>query len=363
MGPEIDNLWTALAYARDAPNPTVAIRLGTLGWYFALAERVSEGRRFLDLTLSATRDDAPIEWRIEQLAVLCYLATEELDLDAALAAGERALSLAETAAAPRQLGLAQLTLALAQAQSGDLERADAMAQASYATLEAAGDDWGAAASGIIRASGAARAGDVSLVSAMAAGIGRHADAIDYDPFRVPGLLLEAWVAERRREGAAAIEAYRRALELAARVGFGDHAAFALSELGSNALANGNLREAEELQRQALSTAEAAQATWVTAHAHVQLARIAAVSGDPEGAKTLYSKVLEWSQAKRLHQARESLFVALTGHPATAALRGLADLAESRGDSASADDFRGRASRSPEPEGLPLRVAEPWQRSV
>ena len=48
---ENDNLWAALAYARDAPDPAVAVRLGTLGWYFALAERVSEGRRFLELAL------------------------------------------------------------------------------------------------------------------------------------------------------------------------------------------------------------------------------------------------------------------------------------------------------------------------
>ena len=41
---------------------------------------------------------------------------------------------------------------------------------------------------------------------MAAAIRRHSDAIGYDAFRVPGLLLEAWVAERRQDGAAAIEA-------------------------------------------------------------------------------------------------------------------------------------------------------------
>ena len=57
---ENDNLWAALAYARDAPDPGVAIRLGTLAWYFGLAGRVSEGRRFLDLALAATRDDAPV---------------------------------------------------------------------------------------------------------------------------------------------------------------------------------------------------------------------------------------------------------------------------------------------------------------
>ena len=43
---------------------------------------------------AATRDDAPVELLIELLASLCYLATEELDLDAALEAGERALTLA-----------------------------------------------------------------------------------------------------------------------------------------------------------------------------------------------------------------------------------------------------------------------------
>jgi len=338
---ENDNLWAALAYALDAPDPAVANRLGTLGWYFALAERVSDGRRFLELALSATRDDAPVELLVDLLANLCFLATEELDLDAALGAGERALALAASATAPKQLGLAQLTLALALAQSGD-ERADAMAKDACATLEAAGDDWGAAASGLIRATGAARSADVATVAAMAATVLRHSDAIEYDAFRVPALLLEAWVAERRRDGAAAVDGYRRALELAARIGFGDHAAFALSALGSSVLANGDVREAEELQRQALLTAEAAQATWVAAHARVQLGRIAAASGDADAAERLYREVLEWSQIERPRQARESLFLALAGSPATAALFGLAELAEGRGDTAAADEFRARA---------------------
>ena len=340
---EDDNLWAALAYARDTPDPAVAIRLGTLGWYFVLAERVSDGRRFLELALSTTRDDAAVELRIELLASLCFLATEELDLDPALEAGERALTLAASTSvtAPKQLGLAQLTLALALAHSGD-ERADAMAQDAYATLEAAGDDWGAAASGLIRATGAARAADVATVAAMAATVLRHSDAIEYDAFRVPGLLLEAWVAERRRDDAAAVDGYRRALELGARIGFGDHAAFALSALGALALAIGDLREAGELQQQALLTAEAAQATWVVAHARIQLGRIATASGDADGAEGLYRQVLEWSQMERPRQARESLFLALAGSPATAALLGLAELAEGRGDTPAADELRSRA---------------------
>jgi predicted ATPase/DNA-binding SARP family transcriptional activator len=342
LEPENDNFWAALAYARDAADPAIAVRLGTLGWYFTLAERVSEGRRFLELALSSSLDDAPSDLRIELLATLCYLATEELDLDAALSAGERALALAASAAAPKQLGLAQLTVALALAQSGDEERADAMAQRACATLEAAGDDWGAAASGIIRATGAARAGDVPTVAAMTETVRRHADAIEYDAFRVPGLLLEAWVAERRGDGAAAVAGYRHVLELAGRIGFGDHAAFALCALGLNAFAGGDLHEAEELQRQALATADAADATWVAAHARVQLARMAAATGDADTAEGLYRRVLEWSQLQRPHHARESLFVALAGSPATAALVGLAEIAEDRGDTASADEFRARA---------------------
>ena len=110
---ENDNLWAALAYAREAPDPAVAVRLGTLGWYFALAERVSEGRRFLELALG---DGGRRAGRVAGRAArrLCFLANEELDPDAALAAGERALELAATGAAPAAR-IAQLTLALALA--------------------------------------------------------------------------------------------------------------------------------------------------------------------------------------------------------------------------------------------------------
>jgi predicted ATPase/DNA-binding SARP family transcriptional activator len=323
---ENDNFWAALAYAEDAHDAGVAARLGTLGWYFTLAGRVSEGRRFVDVALSAAGDTAGAELG----AVLCYLAAEELDFDAALAAGEQALSRAETAAAPSQLGLARLTLALALAQSGEEARAEALVQDAYATLEAAGDHWGAAASSLIRATGAAHAGDVATVEAMATAAHRHSDAIDYDAFRLPALLLDAWAAERRDDAAVAVDAYRRALELAGRIGFGDHAAFALSGLGSIARVGGDLREAEELQRQALATAEAAGATWAAAHVRVELARIAAAAGDGDGAESLYRRVLEWSETQRPHQWRESLFLALAGSPGAAAELGLAQLAASPG---------------------------------
>ena len=323
---ENDNLWAALAYANDAGDPHVAARLGTLGWYFALADRVSEGRRFVERALATAGNDEPLELRVAQRVELCYLAAEEFDLEAAVAVGEQALSLADGEDMPRQLGLAQLTLALALAQFGDGARADALAQAATATFEASGDHWGIAASSLVRAAGAARAGDVGTVAAMASAVAGSSEAIGYDAFRVSALMLEGWVAERRGEPAVAVAAWRRAVELSRRIDFGDHAAFALAALGSNALAAGDLSEAEELERQAVALAESAQAPWVAARARVELGRVAAAAGDIERAESLYDEVLAWAELERPHQARESLFAALAASPGAAALDARAELA-------------------------------------
>ena len=320
---EHDNLWAALAYARAAPDPGIAIRLGALGWYFALAERVSEGRRFVELALASASEDAPAALRLELVAFLCFLATEELDLDAAIEAGERAL--AATEPRPPESALVEAALSLALAESGDGERAAVLAEKAHARLQPTGDDWSIAAVSLLRAQVAAPAGDVSTVAAMAAQAHRHADAIGFDAFQVPAMLLEAWVAERRSDGSAAAEAYQRAFALAGRAGFADHAAFALAGLGWNAYASGDLRKAEELERRALAAAEAARSPWAAAHARVRLARVLAAAGDADTAEALYRDVLEWSDKPRPHEARESLFLALAEDPGAAARAGLDDL--------------------------------------
>jgi hypothetical protein len=142
------------------------------------------------------------------------------------------------------------------------------ARAGYGT---AGDHWGVAASSLVRAQGAVHAREISTVATMTAEILRHSEAIGYDVFVVPAMLLEAWVAERRNEPGAAEDAYRGALELAGRIGFADHVAFALVRLGSNALARGDTRQAEKLCRRGLAMAEAASKSRLAAHARVQLA--------------------------------------------------------------------------------------------
>ena len=336
-----DNLWAALTYAVDTSQSDIAMRLGALSWYFALAERVSEGRRFLERALSAASDAGPVEPRIDLHAYLCYFATEELDLDVAIEAGETGLALAATAAGSPESARLRAALSLAVAASGEDERAAALAEEAHAVSNAAGDEWGAAAAGVARAMIAVRAGDVTTTAAMAAETLRHAEAIAYDAFVLSAMLLEAWAASHRHDRDAADAAYRRAIEIARRTDFVDHASFALAGLGSNARAGGDLRGAEELIRQAVDVAEASGATWAAAHARVELARVVAEDGDADAAEALYRRVVEWSEAPRSRQAREGLFRALAGNPGVRALLALAELTGGS-DEAGAARLRERA---------------------
>jgi tetratricopeptide (TPR) repeat protein len=313
--------------------------LGTLAWYFTLAERVSEGRRFVELALAIASDDLAATLRLELLAFLCYLATEELDFDVAIDAGEHALAVTEPL--PPQSGLVEAALSLAFAESGDSERAAVLAEKAHARLQPTGDDWSIAATCLLRAQVAAPAGDVSTVAAMAAQASRHADAIGFNAFQVPAFLLQGWVAEQRDDPNAAVEAHERAFALAGRAGFADHAAFALAALGWVAFVRGDLRKAEELERRALAAAETAQSPWVAAHARVRLARVLAASGAVESAEELYRDVLHWCDTTRPHEARESLFLALAGDPGSAAREGLDDLVQPREGAAVSTAAEGR----------------------
>jgi predicted ATPase/DNA-binding SARP family transcriptional activator len=339
---ERDNLWAALTYGREAPDPDVAIRLGaSLGWYFSFSERVSEGRQFLELARATASDDTPVELQTELLSSICFLATEELDLAVAIQTGERALALTADAQG-REAAVARALLSLAVAQSGDGERAAKLAEEARVASQAAGDHWAAAVASIVGAMGAAVTGDAATVAALSANAAQHSAAIRFLPGMLPATLLEAWVAEQLGDSEATSDAYRRVLELADETHFADHGAFALARLGSNALAAGDPRKAEELFRRAIAAADVAQSGWVVAYARVQLGRVLAAAGDVEAAERLYRNGLEWSLMPRPRRARESLFVMLAGSPATAALVGLAEVADARGDDAAAAELRAQA---------------------
>ena len=325
---ENENLWAALGYAREAGNPEIAGRLGaSLGMYFLFAERVSEGRRFLELAGVAVAEDAPLALQLELTAYLVYFAIEEGDLAAAADLGEHMLKRAAGDTDPPSRALLQTSLALAHAQARNAERAAALAEEAYDVAAAGGDPWSAAVVGLMRAQVAAHAGDSSLVATMAAEAYGHAAAIGYDIFMVPAALLEAWVIEQTEGPAAAERMYSRAVELGKATGLADHALFALVRLGRCALAAGDVEQAEERFRRALAGAESGATEWVGAYARVELGRVRAAAGDVAAAARLYRQVVDWSAAPRPHQPRETLFVALAGDPAAVAALGLTELGE------------------------------------
>jgi tetratricopeptide (TPR) repeat protein len=310
------------------------------------------------------------------LAWLCFFATEEVDLERALELGERALALAASPSAPAPLeaGLAKVTLSLACAHSEDHGRAADLVDEALADFRSEGDTWGMALSALVRAGVAAGAGDVETVAAMTEEGRRYAEQMRYDALQPPSVLFEAWVAEQRGDLPAAEEAYRRAFDVSTRAGFRDHASFALTGLASVARARGDLPASEALSRRALGTALYDPVGWLVAHARAQLARVLAAGGDAETAEKLYRSVAEWSERRRRRRARETLFLALAGSPGAAALAGLAELADARGEPAVADELRAQATIRARLDGAPppqrvgeepvprsaLRLVQKWQ---
>lgn len=206
----------------------------------------------------------------------------------------------------------------------------------------AGDEWGVAASSLVRAIGAAGAGDLATVGEMTAETLRHSAAIGYDAFQTPAMLLEAWVAERRHDRGAVEGAYRRALEVAGRAGFTDHAAFALAGLGSNALASGDLRQAEQLQRRALAAASRRPAT---------LTPPKGCTGTSSSGRTRRGRAtLVKASSSRSSAARLQAHCSVSPRPPTPAAMRLPPVSCTAAP----------GSRSPDP-GHALPVAAAWQR--
>ena len=329
---EHDNLWAALAYARAAPDPGIAIRLGALGWYFALAERVSDGRRFVELALASASEDAPVALRLELVAFLCYLATEELDLDAAIETGERAL--AATEPRPPQSALVEAALALALAESGD-RRAGRRAGGEGARAPRSRPGTTGASR---RSASCGPRSPLPPETCPQSPPWRRRRTVTpkrsgSTRFRSPRCCSRPGSPSGGARGAPRRRRISARSRSRVRAGFADHAAFALAGLGWNAYASGDLRKAEELERQALAAAEAARSPWTAAHARVRLARVLAAAGDADTAEALYRDVLEWSDKPRPHGARESLFLALAEDPGTAARAGLDDLGRPQRDPA------------------------------
>ena len=156
---EHDNLWASTKLrsrsARSAPRRSSRRRArGDLG----AAKRISEGRAFIEAAL-ASAEEVPLPLRIELMAYLCYLATEDDDLEAAVAAGERGLSLAATSNAPGKQRCSSW-----RSHSRTTVPARSNARSTLPRKRATdcghlGDPWGAASSAVTGALGALGLGD------------------------------------------------------------------------------------------------------------------------------------------------------------------------------------------------------------
>ena len=337
---DYDNIWAALAYAAEASDAEVAYRLGVgIAWYFVLGNHVSEGRSFVERAL-AVPDRVPSPRRTELLAMVTYLAAAEFDLDAAIETGEEGLRAG--ADAQRETALVQTSLALALATAGDCTRAAPLLAGARRVFEGVGDDWAVANCDVAAAVVAARSGDVEAVAAAAASLADESRALDYGPFVIFAVLLEAWAFGETGDEEARALRYREALELASQGGYVLYASLALRGLAEHASAAGDAGTAEELARRAVSEAEAGNAPWIAAHARIALAEALAAAGEPDAAYRTYEAVADWAEGGSPRESLELFFVPLLGSPGPKALLALAELASGAGDDERAESLRARA---------------------
>ena len=241
--------------------------------------------------------------------------------------------------------MVKLALAFAYDRAGPLERAVALADEA-AAFDELGDTWGAASSAVAGAVGALRRGPCDNFGAR-----RRSRS---PPCRLRGRscaggAARGLVGERRGDG-------RRPPRTAEALELSNAPA---SDRFVRALGPrfGRLRERELRRgRSAVSPRGGGRRRGVGVMAgrtrEGELAQVGAAVGDTASAATLYRSVVAWSREPRRHDAREALFIALVGSPATAALVGLAELADALGDGAAADGARRGKPLPPERESAP-----------
>ncbi|MGZ4136749.1 MAG: BTAD domain-containing putative transcriptional regulator, partial [Actinomycetota bacterium] len=118
---EFDNVRDGFDETIRSADAETALRIAAaLGWYFAISDRHGhdEGRAWMDEALGLPQEGVAPAVRAHALAILSYLAGQELDVEVAVAAGEEALALAGDVGRTRPLALAHMVLAMALAEAG-----------------------------------------------------------------------------------------------------------------------------------------------------------------------------------------------------------------------------------------------------
>src|SRR5215218_2666180 len=121
---DYDNLRSAFDGALADGDVTSALRLASHLWLFwGTADRHGEGCAWLEAALAAATENVPPGVRAAGYTVLSYLAGQQYDLERAIEAGERAVTLAADAGDEWEHARAKQTLALVLGAAGQQERA------------------------------------------------------------------------------------------------------------------------------------------------------------------------------------------------------------------------------------------------
>jgi hypothetical protein len=139
---DYDNLRAAFDGALADDDGVTALRLASALWlYWVVADRHSEGCRWVEAALSVAPETAAPGVRAVALTVVSFLAGQWHDLSRAIQAGEQAVALAATLGDEWEEAQAKVTLGLVFGAAGDQQRATALLAEARAVMEAIGDDF------------------------------------------------------------------------------------------------------------------------------------------------------------------------------------------------------------------------------
>ena len=303
-----------------------ALRIaGSLWWFWGSTDRHRDGRRWLEDALRGPASEADPAARGWALAVLGYIAGQQLDLDVALPAGEQALALSIRHGDEVAVAVARQALGLTWEAAGDHFRSAALLAQARAVFDAAGLHHQVCNNDVVTCVRGLATGDLGLVDRASVEVLRRSALIDYDPHRCWAHLVRARLGEERGDLAAATAESRLAVAVARDLDLPHYLSFALARSGRVALLRGDLAHADAELTEAVAVADTAGAGWFAALARVGLADARRSQGDLSAARALLRQAVEWGTGPAAGSARVTFYRRLAGDPVALATVALDEL--------------------------------------
>ena len=325
---DYENLRAAFDGALTDGDPGSALRIAIGLWQFwAVADRHSEGSRWLAEALRADVGDVPATVLAAAYSAEAFLAFHQTDHQLALQAAERAVTLAVEAGHAWQVARARQTLALVLSLTDQAERAAGLLEQARTVIRETGDDFWQASADLVLLAAAARRGALDLIEPVSRQVLERSRRIGYEPYECWARLLLAAAAERTGDLARAEVELDAALDVAGRLQLPHYVAFVQTARARVATAAGALEQADAAAR----AAEAVDSPWFAALARTVRAAVLQRRGEEKEAVALLEEVRVWAERPHAGMTREMFFSILGGSPYARALVGLGVQATDRGD--------------------------------